>query len=586
MKKVSKVGVFFLCLGLLLCSNKVGAEIKKGTLTFGEVYPHPDEAQALTLSVVKYVVKHLNLPDIVRAGAIVTDNIDEMTTLIKKEKVDILIDTLHPIIFMKKRGVELKPVLSRFKKGAKGASGVFIARKDNDSINSLDDLMGRKLAFKTIHATPAHLIPRAFLLKRGYKLNYSIVDDPKKINCSFATDYFDIEDLVLDGNVDAGATSSHRLDVLAPEVKKKLKIIARTQMYPFHVVSVAVHVPSDLARKIKRVLLNMAKDPAARAILTKYYRTTGFEELPSYVSEKVKDLEGFCELALHKNKGLTMPAFRKGTLVIGRVSDNPKKHYRRLKPMVDYVVSQLKDLGITRFGLLMAKNNQEMIEYLKEGKIDWVTETPFSALIFCNKTGAEIMVRRWKNGIPDYYCVIFTRDDSGIESIKDLKGKKIAFEDPGSTTGYFIPMAVLKKAGLEPIGLASPREKPPADGVGYVFAGREINITAWVYKGLVDAGAYSNNEWENPNDCPPAFKKNLKIIHQTKLFPRAMEIIRKGVDPEIKRRIKEILLNAHKDPKADKALKTYSKTERFDEFTGKAKEQLEAAGQLLESFTN
>lgn len=584
MKKVSKVIVFFLCFGLLLWCTEARAEIEKGTLTFGEVYPHIDEAQAFTLPVVEYLVKHLNLQDIVKARAIVTENIEEMTTLIKKKKVDIFVDSLHPVIFMKKRGVELKPILSRLKKGAKGTSGVFIVRKDNDSINSLDDLVGKRLSFKTIHATPAHLIPRAYLLKKGYKLNYSIVDNPEAINCSFATDYFDIEDLVVEGNVDAGATSSHRFDVLAPEVKEKLRIIAKTQMYPFHVVSVASHVPSGLAQKIKSILLHMGKDPAARAILAKYYRTIKFEELPPNVSKIIKDLEGFCELDLHKNKGLTMPGLRKGTLVIGRVSDNPKKHYKRLEPMVAYVVSHLKDLGITRYGILMAKNNQEMIEYLKEGKVDWITETPFSALIFCEETGAEIMVRRWKKGVPDYYSVIFTRNDSGIESLKDLKGKKIAFEDPGSTTSYYVPMAMLKKAGLDPIELASPREKPPADGVGYVFAGRDINITAWVYKGLVDAGAYGNSDWENPDDCPPAFKKDLKIIHQTKPFPRAMEIIRKGVDPEIKKRIKEILLNAHKDPRAKKALKAYRKTTRFDKFTGKAKEQLEVVRQLLEYF--
>ncbi|MEA3358329.1 MAG: phosphate/phosphite/phosphonate ABC transporter substrate-binding protein [Thermodesulfobacteriota bacterium] len=275
---------------------------------------------------------------------------------------------------------------------------------------------------------------------------------------------------------------------------------------------------------------------------------------------------------------------RKDTLIIGRVSDNPKKHYKRLKPMVDYVVSRLSDLGITRSGVLMAKNDQEMIEYLKEGKVDWVTETLFSALLFCDETDAEIMVRRWKEGRSDYCSIFFARKDSGINSINNLKGKKIAFEDPGSTTGYFVPMTVLKKTGLKPVKLASPREKPPAEGIGYVFAGRDINITTWVHKGLVDAGVYSDIDWENSDDCPPAFKKNLRIIYKSGPFPRAMEIIRKAVDPVIKKRIKEILLNAHKDPKAKKALNAYRETKRFDELTEKAKEQLDAARQMLEYF--
>jgi phosphonate transport system substrate-binding protein len=298
----------------------------------------------------------------------------------------------------------------------------------------------------------------------------------------------------------------------------------------------------------------------------------------------IKDLKGFCRPTLHKNKGLTMPDLRKGSLVIGRVSDNPRKHYRRLKPMVDYVVSRLSNLGIARSGVLFAKNNKEMIEYLKEGKVDWVTETPFSALLFCEQADAEIMVRRWKEGRPDYCSIFFVRKDSGIDSINNLKGKKIAFEDPGSTTGCLIPKALLNKAGFKTVRLASPRKNPPADAIGYVFAGRDINITTWVHKGMVDAGVYGDIDWENRDDCPPAFKKNLRIIYKSGPFPRAMEIIRKGVDPVIKKRIKEILLNAHKDPKAKKALKAYRETKRFDEFTGEAKEQLDVVRQLLEYF--
>ncbi len=122
---------------------------------------------------------------------------------------------------------------------------------------------------------------------------------------------------------------------------------------------------------------------------------------------------------------------RQSTLVIGRVSNNPKKHFKRLKPMVDYVVSHLKDLGITRGSVLMAKNNRQLIQYLKEGKLDWVTETVFSALIFSEETGAEIIARRWRKGVPEYFSVFFTRKDSGIASLGDLKGKTIVFEDPG-----------------------------------------------------------------------------------------------------------------------------------------------------------
>ena len=273
---------------------------------------------------------------------------------------------------------------------------------------------------------------------------------------------------------------------------------------------------------------------------------------------------------------------RSQTLVIGRVTNDPSKHYERLKTMVDYVAGRLKDSGIRQGSILMAKSNEEMIQYLKEGKVDWVSETPFSAIIFSEETGAEMVLRKWKDEAPEYYSVFITRKDSGINSLDDLKGKKIAFEDTGSTTAYFVPTAVLKGEGLQLQELSSPRENSSPDKVGYVFAKDELNISTWVHKGLTEAGAFSNLDWEDSGETPEAFKKDLKIFYQTKPFPRAVELLRKDLDPKIKRRIMEVLLGAHEDPEAKDALKAYDKCTRFDELEGKAKEGLEEARRILE----
>ncbi len=274
----------------------------------------------------------------------------------------------------------------------------------------------------------------------------------------------------------------------------------------------------------------------------------------------------------------------KHTLVIGKVSDNPKKHYKYLKPIVDYAVQRMGDLGITEGKVLMARDNRQMIRYLRRGKVDWVTETAFSAVLYEEKAGAEILVRKWKKGVPEYYTVFFTRNDSGIESLADLRGRVIAFEDPGSTTAFFVPASVLLGEGYELAQLESPREKPPADMVGYVFAGDEINISTWVHKGLVDAGAYNNLDWKTEDHTPSLFRKNMTIFHQTRSFPRAVELVRKDLDPAVKSRLKTILLKAHDDPKGRSALKAYQKTTQFDELDTGTKAGLEEARRITATF--
>lgn len=272
---------------------------------------------------------------------------------------------------------------------------------------------------------------------------------------------------------------------------------------------------------------------------------------------------------------------KKETLVIGRISDNPEKHHNGLNLLVNYVTSHMLDLGITKSSVLIAKDLPELISYLKEGKVDWVSDTPYAALLLAEETGAEIILRRWKKGVPNYYTVFFTRNDNAIDSLLDLKGKKIAFEDPSSTSAYFLPLSFLKSKGLDMVKLSSPRENIDKEKVGYAFAGGELNITTWVYKGLTDAGAFNNKDWEDPTCTPEAFKANLKIIDKTTLFPRSVELIRYGIHPKIKNRIKEILLNADKDPNAEEALRAYSRTKKFDEFKDDVKNELIEAQKLL-----
>ncbi len=276
-------------------------------------------------------------------------------------------------------------------------------------------------------------------------------------------------------------------------------------------------------------------------------------------------------------------AERTDTLVIGRVSHNPQKHYKRLKPIVDYVASKLEDEGIVRGDVLLAKDDQQMIRFLRAGKVDWVTETPFSALLFEEEADAEIVLRRQKKGVRSYHSLFFVRNDSGINSLEELRGKKIAFNDAGSTTSFYLPAAILKRRGIGLVHLASRNEGVSENQLGYIFTGGDdLNVSTWVYKGFVDAGAFSNLDWESPTDTPAIMKKKFKVIYQTQRIPRALELFRKELPQNIKDRVKEILLHAHKDPDAVNVLKAYRKTRMFSAVDRELQEELAEVKKLYQ----
>jgi phosphonate transport system substrate-binding protein len=277
---------------------------------------------------------------------------------------------------------------------------------------------------------------------------------------------------------------------------------------------------------------------------------------------------------------------RAATLVLGRVSMEPQADFPRLEKMVGELARRLAPAGIAAGDVLIAKNNKELADHLRDGSIDLVSRTPFSALLLAETVGAEILLREWKGGSDRYRTVFFARRDGGIASLADLKGRKIAFEDRGSTSAYLLPLGVLRQAGIDAAELESPRSAAPQGKVGYVFAASELNIAAWVARGLVDAGAFSDQDWQNLTKVPSPVKQELVVFHQSRPLIRSFMLARRDLPPALKERVKAALLSMHEDAEGREALKAFYKVERYDEIEGEALEALEEARRLFALIRN
>ncbi|WP_425480675.1 phosphate/phosphite/phosphonate ABC transporter substrate-binding protein [Lysobacter silvisoli] len=252
-----------------------------------------------------------------------------------------------------------------------------------------------------------------------------------------------------------------------------------------------------------------------------------------------------------------------GVLVLGRISDDPKAHYEQLKPLLDYVVPRMANVGIREGRILMAKDSQQMASYLRRGRVDWVTETAGTAMLLKQRAGAKPLLLTERDGTSHYHSVFFARRDSGLHSLDDLRGHSVAFQRPSSTSAYFVPVAELLDRGLRLEILLSPTDRIERGEVGYLFARSELNISTWVHKRLVDVGVMSNLDWDNPRRMPPAFRRDMIEIGRTGDYPRAVEVVRGDMDPKVEARLREVLLDAAGDPDAGEALLRFFKTTRF-----------------------
>lgn len=256
-------------------------------------------------------------------------------------------------------------------------------------------------------------------------------------------------------------------------------------------------------------------------------------------------------------------AGERGVLVLGRISDDPKAHYEQLRPLLDYVVPRMADVGIREGRILMARDPQQMASYLRRGRVDWVTETAATAVLLRQRAQARPLLLTERDGTSHYHSVFFVRRDSGLRDIDDLRGRTVAFQRPSSTSAYFVPAAELLGRGHALEIVPSPTERIDADAIGYVFARSELNISTWVHKRLVDAGAMSHLDWDNPQRMPASFRRDFVVIGRSADVPRAVELVRGTLDPEVAARLRAVLLDAARDPRAGPALRQFFGTTRF-----------------------
>ncbi len=244
---------------------------------------------------------------------------------------------------------------------------------------------------------------------------------------------------------------------------------------------------------------------------------------------------------------------------IGTVGDDAVKLIKMFQPTADYIASKLNNNGTKYKGrVIIVKTVDNMTDLMKQQKVDLYIDSLFPTVLVSKGSGAVPFLRRWKDGVSEYHSVFFVERNSSIKTINDFKGKIIVFEDPGSTSGYFLPKAYLIKKGFN---LSRTGEK---NNITYVFSGNAENIALWVIEGKNNIGAFSNLDFESLSD---PIKEKLKIVEQTDNVPRHMVSYRSGLDTHLVERIKGILMDMDKDPQGVMILNDFQKTRKYDEIS-------------------
>ncbi len=268
------------------------------------------------------------------------------------------------------------------------------------------------------------------------------------------------------------------------------------------------------------------------------------------------------------------------TLTLGMVSETHRKEIEEhFRDFVRYVARKLSSGREIEAKVVTAATPVEFANLLKQRKIDFYMESAYPTYVINSVHGAgKLLLRRWKSGMAEYYSVIFTRRNSGIKHLEDLKGKSIVFEDPGSSSGYLMPKLFLQRRGLKLTENVRFDPNSAATDVGYIFAGSQDRLVEAVLTQQAAAGAFSNDDFSALDDKK---KSEVAQLAQTDRLPRHLVSVRSDLAPALVASLEKILLSMDDDVEGRKILQKTDGTTKFDMLPGG-----EAAmrRRLLESF--
>ncbi len=100
-----------------------------------------------------------------------------------------------------------------------------------------------------------------------------------------------------------------------------------------------------------------------------------------------------------------------------------------------------------------ASDYNGVIQALSTGQVDLATMGGGSYANVDSQVGAKavpLLAVRQAEGTLGYYSVLMVRAASPYRTLADLKGKKIAFVDFNSTSGYMFPRRAMRQQGIDP----------------------------------------------------------------------------------------------------------------------------------------
>ncbi len=220
----------------------------------------------------------------------------------------------------------------------------------------------------------------------------------------------------------------------------------------------------------------------------------------------------------------------------------PKEEVMIYTPFLKY----LEEATGRQFRIKFTERDEDTINNLGKGATHFAALGTLNYVIGQNKYGIKYLVSGVnRDGDPRYQSAIFTKPESGIRDIHDLKGKCFAFGSHMSTEGHLIPRNMLEAAGMRLGDLGN-----------YIYTGSHMNTVRSVLNGECDAGGIQDSLAKRL-----AAEGKIRILKMSEPFPSSVIAYNSALDSDTVKAVRSALLAFEPAGKHKAMLAGWDKTE-------------------------
>lgn len=208
---------------------------------------------------------------------------------------------------------------------------------------------------------------------------------------------------------------------------------------------------------------------------------------------------------------------------------------------------------------IQASDYNAIVEALRTGKAD-AAYIGSLAIAYANDRAGAVPVAmkapdRDRSQAVYHSLLITSSSNTDINSIKDIKGKTIAFVDPESTSGNLFPTYEIIKAFSNEDLTSDDLHTNGKFFEAASYSGKHQAGLQAVIKGDVDVVPISDQILQSEIANGNAREEDVKVIHESEEIPAEGFVVSKDMSNDLKKKFQEFLVNYENEEYFEKVIK-------------------------------